>query len=152
MTEDRIQSVVRGIVGEFFNSPDNGNDQGAQGEQFSSLQDEVNQRFRLPRTAVGMSDHDTNTLSTFGNRMNGLPLSSNAIQPTNPAPQSRPEPFNALANYGMLQQQRRSGPGPTRQRCRSRVGNSSLYPRRRQGSSASNRSNNKSVLTGMNYF
>jgi hypothetical protein len=77
-----------------------GNDQGAQGEQFSSLQDEVNQRFRLPRTAVGMSDHDTNTLSTFGNGMNGLPLSSNAIQPTNPAPQSRPERFNALANYG----------------------------------------------------
>jgi hypothetical protein len=32
------------------------------------------------------------------------------------------------------------------------VGNSSLYPRSRQGSSASNRSNNKSVLTGMNYF
>ena len=145
VTEDRIQSLVRGIVGEFFNSPENGNDQGAQGQEFTSIQSEINQRFRLPRgrTAVGISDHDTNTPSKSGNRTNGLIQSSVAIQPINPGSQPRPEPFNAITNYAVLQQQGTPGPGPTRQRGRCRVRNSCLYPRRRQGSSASSRSNNK---------
>ncbi len=142
VTEDRIQSLVRGIVGEFL-SPGNGNDQSIQGQEFQSLGDEINQRFRLPRTAVGISDghDDTNSPSTSGS---GLPLSSITMQPTNPVSQRRPEPFNALANYGVLQQQERSNlaPPPTRQRGRSRV-RSSLYSRRRQGSSSSNRSNSK---------
>ena len=38
VTEDRIQSLVRGIVGNFFNSPENGNDQGTQGQEFTSIQ------------------------------------------------------------------------------------------------------------------
>jgi hypothetical protein len=75
--------------------------------------------------------------------MNSLPLSSNAMQRTNPASQLRPRPFNALANYGVLQQQGRSGPGPTRQCGQSRVRNSCLYHQRRQGNTASNRNNNK---------
>ena len=38
VTEDRIQSLVCGIVGNFFNSPENGNDQGTQGQEFTSIQ------------------------------------------------------------------------------------------------------------------
>ena len=43
VTEDRIQSLVHGIVGEFFNSLENGNDQGTQGQEFTSIQSEINQ-------------------------------------------------------------------------------------------------------------
>ena len=150
VTEDSIQSLVRGIVGEFFNSPENRNVQDAR-QNFSSLQDELHHRFRLPRTAVNeipvLNDQDNNTPSTLGNRPRMLagnsPLSSIAmpIQPTNSELQPGPEPFNALTNYGLLQQQAKPGPGPTRQRGRSRVRNSCLNLRRRQGSSASNRRN-----------
>ena len=83
----------------------------------------------------------------IGNRPRMLagnsPLSSTAmpIQPTNSELQAGPEPFNALTNYGQLQQQAKPGPGPTRQRGRSQVRNSCLNFRCHQRSSASNRRN-----------
>ena len=155
VTEDRIQSLVRGIVGELFNSTSNGNNQGGQGHQFSSVQDEIDQRFRLPRTAVDSAvktrddiNVDTTTPSTSGNRIQS---SIHTTQPTNPASKSRQQPFNALINYGTLQEGR-SCPGPTRQRGQNRARNSCLYPRRRQGTTLPIEATISPLLTGTNYF
>ena len=49
VTEDRIQSLVRGIVGEFFTSNVRST-QREQSQQFSSLDDE--DRFCLPRSST----------------------------------------------------------------------------------------------------
>ena len=55
VTEDRIQSLVRGIVGEFFTSNVRST-QREQSQQFLSLDDEVNHRFRLPRSSTESPD------------------------------------------------------------------------------------------------
>ena len=99
VTEDRIQSLVRGIVGEILSPQERNNET----QQFLSAENAINCRFRLPRgrststTAECSSSGSSSQLP--GNNMNAGPVPS----------------FNPRVNYG-LRRQRLSAPGPSRQR------------------------------------
>ena len=117
VTEDRIQSLVRGIVGELFDPDNRTNNRPREDRQLGSNEDEINHRFRLPRTSQADNNNvihanlpsprnDVNDPST-SSTSSGIPLQRNNTE----------ERFNPMLNYGL---QQRSGPGPTRQCGRSR--------------------------------
>ena len=117
VTEDRIQSLVRGIVGEFFTSNVRST-QREQSQQFSSLDDEVNHRFRLPRS----STQSPNLTDASSGGLDAVTASSNQPNTSStPSPIGMNVPqvprYNSLVNYG-LRRQTSSGPGPTRQSAR----------------------------------
>ena len=118
VTEDRIQSLVRGIVGEFFTS-NVGSTQHEQGQQFSSLDEEVNHRFRLPRSSIEsptLTDTSTDDLGAVVNAVTASRNQPNASSTPSPIGMSVPQVprYNSLVNYGS-RRQTSSGPGPRRQ-------------------------------------
>ena len=121
VTEDRIQSLVRGIVGEFFTSNARST-QREQSQQFSSLDGEVNHRFRLPRSSTESPNLDDASSGCLDAAVSAVTASSNQPNTSStPSPIGMNVPrvprYNSLVNYG-LRRQTSSGPGPTRQSAR----------------------------------
>ena len=122
VTEDRIQSLVRGIVGELFVPDNRPNNRPRVDQQFGVIEEEINHRFRLPRTSPTENNNaiHVNPPSplTPRNDVNIPAVSTSSMNYSIPEPRnSSEERFNPMRNYGL---QQRSGPGPTRQRGRSR--------------------------------
>lgn len=102
-SEEQIQSVVRNIFGELFEAEQHGHSSG----QHDSVASEINQRFRLPRNNINVSQN------AISNSIPTRPASSNEWipPPSVPQPLSAAVPlFNPQVNYGNNLNTGRSGP------------------------------------------
>ncbi len=117
---------MRGIFGEFLSSSERNNE-----AQFSAVGDEINNRFRLPRTGA-ISERSTDR------RFNDAAIARGSVSEARSQPVDQLQgsqssvskisqhvpSFNPRVNYGNLRRESSSGPGPTRQRgqrCRSNL-------------------------------
>ena len=142
VTEDRIQSLVRGIVGEFFTS-NVGSTQREQSQHFSSLDEEINHRFRLPRSSIEsptLTDESTGGLGAVVSAVTASSNQPNASSTPSPIGMSVPQVprYNSLINYGS-RRQTSSGPGPRRQSGRNNNRRRSTAPSRPSNARSSDR-------------
>lgn len=138
-SEEQIQSMVRGILGEMLQS-----EQSVQPvvQQFDSVEREINQRFRLPRNNV---DNANELRASSSDAVSNATTQSHSTHVSNSMTVSAPcqtgVPFNPMVNYGFQPR-----PGPIRPR---RSGSRRLQPLNQRQKSQSD-GGNVSSLTDRN--
>lgn len=110
-SEEQIQSMVRGILGEMLQSEQRQSVQPVV-QQFDSVEREINQRFRLPRNNV---DNANELRASSSDAVSNATTQSHSTHVSNSMTVSAPcqtgVPFNPMVNYGLQPR-----PGPIRPR------------------------------------